>query len=164
MPEAALRAFHATLDDAQYIADRLLTPPDGTRQQNATVRRTCVMLCHTAWEIYTEDSIVWVATRAAYVRTDDDVPHTLPTKLQSVLAGARSKLADLYTSSELDACSWSELLELELRRRVHGYRAGTGTHRGGINGPSYDEIGNYQRGVFGTNILAEVTIAGQPAK
>lgn len=163
MPEDALLALDVTLDAAASIVESRLAVRGGPRAERRAVQRACVVLCATAWEVYVEDSIVWLAQWA-----DDELdgPRQLPQLLRKIydqlptetitmtlLEASTATMAEVEPEPhEPEQRGWAHALSCELSRRVAGPRG---------PGPTFQSIADTQRSFFGEALIEQVRLPNQ---
>ncbi|MEU4377354.1 HEPN domain-containing protein [Pseudonocardia alni] len=113
MPAPALQAAQTLLSDVDVLIRTAEQATGGTPGRPAgdlgPLKRAATALCYTAWEVYVEDSLIWLAERAGTVSTPGDLPAALRVATEQhakgsdpwILAGEgwRQAVADVVTDA-----------------------------------------------------------------
>jgi hypothetical protein len=143
----------------------------------AAIQRSCVVLCATAWEVYAEDSILWLADRVQKSVRADCID--LPEPLASVFGAAQDELAagfrkagrwevEAQKTADLEwmqALAPHDLLGAALRLRVFGpYQLdGKRRFREAMGQPYVHVVREMQKATYGESFIDQVRVGDEPA-
>ena len=152
VPPPALTALATLLDDVDSLLRKhpKATKPGRGRPNSdeGPLKRACVALCYTAWEVYVEDSLIWVAERAARLPTPDH----LPDPMRSFLQG------NVKDPWQLAGHGWRQALieAVTARTRGSGDRGS-----GGLNTAGPGQVTELHKDVLGESLLAKCRWQGK---
>lgn len=154
MPAPALQAAQTLLGDVDVLVRKAEDVTGGTRgrpsEDLGPLKRAATALCYTAWEVYVEDSLIWLAERAGQVPTPDN----LPAKLR-VATEQHAKGSDPWM---LAGDSWRRAVVDVVTDATRG-RGGDGS--GGLNTASAQNIDKLHNRFLGRALLDQCRWQGR---
>lgn len=143
----ALEALRTALADVDNLLDhhpKSKAPQAGRpATQEGPLLRSCVLLTYAAWEVYVEDSLLWVTGKLC----ERESPEDIPPSLRDFVAKSASVRADPWL---LAGESWRKIILDQVTILVRG--AGDGTSFG-MNTASPEKINSLHQKVLGSRPL-----------